>query len=176
MMRRFLAGCAILVLAVPCFGGGKDKEFRTVVKTVEARYGVHHMGIPLLGLATFCMRVGHVPGAAGLKMAVFDNLPNSDVAANEALQNDVQAALGSSWHPFVRARSRADGNVTVIYARADEKQMEVLIVNADGNDAVILQANLKTEQVRKWLSDPQGVVEGNNHDAVQVAVSGSDEK
>lgn len=175
MMRRLGVACAVLVLAVPCFGGGKDKEFRALVKTVEARYGVRHASIPLFGLATFCMRIGHVPGAAGLKMAVFDNLPNSDIAANEVFQNDVQAAIGSSWHPFLRARSRSDGNVTVIYAKADEKQMEVLIVGADGSDAVVMQARLKAAQIRKWLSDPQGVVEGNNHDAVQVALAASDE-
>lgn len=175
MMRRLGVACAVLALAVPCFGGGKDKEFRELVKTVEARYGVRHASIPFLGLATFCMRVGHVTGAAGLKMAVFDNLPNSDVAVNDAFQDSVQAALGSSWHPFVRARSRADGNVTVIYAKADENQMQVLIVNADGSAAVVMQARLKTAQIRKWLSDPQGVVEGNNHGGVQVALAASDE-
>jgi hypothetical protein len=174
MTRRLLAVCAIFVVAVPCFGG-RDKEFHALVKTIEAQYGVRHVHIPFFGLATFCLRVARVPGTAGLKIAVFENLPNSDVAANDAFQEAVQAAIGSRWHPVVRARSRDDGDLTMIYADPDAKQMWLLIVAAEGGEATVVQAKLKTAQIRKWLKEPQETADRDTHDPLQAVASTSDE-
>jgi len=52
--RRALDILLVVALAIPCFAG--DREFNSVVSTVETQYGVHKMHIPLIGFATFCLR------------------------------------------------------------------------------------------------------------------------
>ncbi|HEV2205836.1 MAG TPA: hypothetical protein VGR36_04820 [Candidatus Acidoferrales bacterium] len=158
MTRRIVAVCALFVLAAPCFGK-KDNQFHALVKTIEKQYGVRHTRIPFLGLATFCMRVGHVPGAAGFKLAVFENLPKSDIGSNDSFQTSVEKIIGSSWHPFVRERSRDNGSVTMIYTYPDEENFRLLIVSIDGTEATVVQAELRKEQIWKWMSQPEDAVQ-----------------
>lgn len=159
MTRRGVAWCAVLLLAVPCFAGNDcDFNFNALVKMIEAQYGVQRARIPFLGLAMFCLRVGRVPGAADFKIAVFENLPQSNVASNEAFERSVQRVIGSGWHPLMRARSSKDGSVTMIYANPDDKNMRVLIVALNGTDGTIVRARVKKSQVWKWLSKPQDAV------------------
>ncbi|HEX5426030.1 MAG TPA: hypothetical protein VFW94_20950 [Candidatus Acidoferrales bacterium] len=170
MTRRFVAVCAVLLLAAPCFAG-RDDQFHALVKAIEAEYGVHQMRIPFLGLATFCMHVAKVPGAAGLKIAVFENLPESDVAANSSFQESVEKIVGSDWHPLVRARSRDDGSVTLIYTEPDQRELRLLIVSIDGSEATVVQTKLQKAQVWKWMSHPQDAVErdGDSPAGAEVA-------
>lgn len=161
MTRRFVAVCAVFVFAAPCFAK-KDNQFHALVTTIERQYGVHHVGIPFLGLATFCMRVGHVPGAAGFKLAVFENLPKTDIASNDSFQTSVEKIIGNSWHPLVRTRSRDDGSVTIIYAYPDEKNFRLLIVSIGGTEATVVQASVSKSQIWKCLSKPENAVRHDN--------------
>lgn len=158
MTRRLLAVCAVLVLATPCFGGS-DRDFNALVKTIETEYGVRHMRIPLLGFATFCLRVAGTPGSAGLKIAVFNDVLNSNAVSVDSFEQSVETAIGTKWHPLVRARSRNDGNVTMIYANPDAKELQVFVVTLNGNDATIVQTKLKTSQIWKWIGKPQDAVD-----------------
>jgi len=170
MTRRIVAVCALFVLAAPCFGK-KDNQFHALVKTIERQYGVHHARIPFLGLATFCMRVGHVPGAAGFKLAVFENLPKTDVAGNDSFQTSVQKIIGSAWHPLVRERSRNDGSVTMIYTNPDAEQLRLLIVSIEGSEATVVQAKLRKEQIWKWMSQPEDAVQHDGKPSAHADLS-----
>jgi hypothetical protein len=156
--RGALVVCAVLVLAIPSFGGS-DQEFNALVKTIEVQYGVRHMHIPLLGLATFCLRVAGTPGTAGLKIAVFDGTLGTNRVSADSFEQSVNAAVGSEWHAIVRARSREDGSVTMIYARPTAKEMALLVVTLDRNDATIVQTKLKTSQIWNWMREPQNAVD-----------------
>jgi hypothetical protein len=158
MTRRFIALCAVLVLAAPCFGK-KDKEFRDLVKGIEKQYGARQVPIPFLGLATFCMRVGRVPGAAGLKIAVFEDLPKSNVASNDSFQESLGKIAGSAWHPLVRQRSREHASVTMIYTNPDGQELRLLVVSIDGTEATVVEAKLGKSQIWKWMSEPEDAVD-----------------
>lgn len=170
MTRRFIAVCAVLLLAAPCFAG-KDDQFHALVKAIETQYGVHHTRIPFLGLATFCMHVAKVPGAAGLKIAVFEDLPEADVASNVSFQESVDKIVGRDWHPMVRARSHDDGSVTMIYTEPDERELRLLIVSIDGTEATVVQTKLQKAQIWKWVSHPQDAVEhdGDSSERAELA-------
>jgi hypothetical protein len=156
--RRLLAVCALLMLAAPCFGTS-DRDFNALVQTIEAEYGVRHMRMPLLGFATFFLRVAGTPRASGLKIAVFNDGLNSNKLSADSFEQSVERVVGTKRHPFVRARSRKDGSVTMIYTNPDAKELRVLIVTLSGNDATIVQTTLKTSQVWKWIREPQRAVD-----------------
>ncbi len=169
-MKKIVAVCALLILASPCFARG-DHEFHALVTAIESQYGVHRMRIPFLGLATFCMRVGRVPGASGFKLAVFENLPNSNVASNESFETGVQKIIGSDWHPLVRARSRDDGSVTMIYTNPDERELRLLIVSVDGTEATVVQTHLRKSQLWKWVSHPEDAVEHDGDSSARAELA-----
>jgi hypothetical protein len=158
-VRRRIPGLALgfaIALAVPCFGGN-DAEFHAVVRTIETQYGVHHMRIPFLGFATVCLKVARIPGASGLKLAVFDNLPKESGISDEALQESIEASIGGTWRPMVRVRSNDDHNLTMVYANPSDKEMRVLVVYIDPNTATVVQTKLKASQIRKWIQQPDEV-------------------
>ncbi len=156
MIRRALAVLFAITLAVPCFGGN-DAEFHAVVKTIETQYGVHHMRIPFLGFATVCLKIARIPGASGLKLAVFNHLPQDSGMSEEALQESIEASIGNTWRPLVRVRSNDDNNLTMVYANPSDKELRVLVVYIDPNAATVVQTKVKASQIRKWIQQPDEV-------------------
>jgi hypothetical protein len=154
--RRALAVVFAITLAVPCFGGN-DAEFHAVVKTIETQYGVHHMRIPFLGFATVCLKIARIPGASGLKLAVFNHLPQDSGMSEEALQESIEASIGNTWRPLVRVRSNDDNNLTMVYANPSDKELRVLVVYIDPNAATVVQTKVKASQIRKWIRQPDEV-------------------
>jgi hypothetical protein len=156
VIRRALAVLFAITLAVPCFGGN-DAEFHAVVKTIETQYGVHHMRIPFLGFATVCLQIARIPGASGLKLAVFNHLPQDSGMSEEALQESIEASIGNTWRPLVRVRSNDDNNLTMVYANPSDKELRVLVVYIDPNAATVVQTKVKASQIRKWIQQPDEV-------------------
>ena len=156
MKRRALVLVLAMIVVVPCFGGG-DPEFHAVVKAIEAQYGVHHMRIPFLGFATFCLKIAQVPGASELKIAVFDDLPRADGMSIESFQESVESSLGGAWKPLVRVRSNDDNQLTLIYANPSDKEVRALIICLQTDNATVVQAKVKASQIRKWIEKPDEI-------------------
>ncbi len=83
----------MLCLSIPSYGA--DHEFRGVVHAIESSYGVHHMHIPLLGVAMFFARP---EGVSRLKLAIFENF-NARTDPDD-VKRLVERSLGSDWFPL----------------------------------------------------------------------------
>jgi len=146
----------LLILAAPLACAG-DNEFRGVVRAIEGTYGVHHMHIPLLGAMMFLARPA---GVGGIKLAVFENL---DVPIGVAdLSRVVEGSLGQDWHPFVRVRSRDDGETTLIYTSPSENKLRMMIVNLEPSEATVVELNLSERAIERWLKEPGEEAEGRH--------------
>lgn len=163
MKRQRLVLVLVLAMAIafvaPCFGGG-DADFHAVVRAIELQYGIHHMRIPF-GLATFCLKVGQVPGASGLKIALFDHLGDHlgqpDGTANGELERSIESSIGNTWHPLVRVRSNDNNELTLVYANPSDKDLHALIVCVESDTATVVQAKVTIAQIRKWIEQPDEV-------------------
>jgi hypothetical protein len=144
-----------LVFLVPLSFAG-DNEFRGVVHAIEGTYGVHHTHIPLLGAALFLAR----PAGIGMKLAVFENFKAPADAAD--LIPVVEHSLGPGWHPFVRVRSRADGETTLIYTYPSGDKMRMMIVSIEPSEATVVELNLSDRAIERWLKEPGEEAEGQS--------------
>lgn len=158
MIRRSVFACAVLALAIPCLGGN-DQDFHAVVNAIETQYGVHHMRIPLLGLATLCLRMSGTPGSAGLKIAVFEHMGSANGLSDGSLEQAIARAIGGHWAPLVKVRSRADGELTMVYANPDAKQIQVLVVAVEKDEATVVQTKLKASEMLKLMREPENAAE-----------------
>ena len=161
MSRRALDILLVVALAAPCFAN--DREFKSVVNTMETQYGVHQMHIPLLGFATFCLKMAGTPGASGLKLAVFQHMPRPRGSSDQEFEEKVTASLGPSWQRFVRVRSREDNQFTIIYTNGGEKDVEMMIVAIQPDNATVVQVKLKASDLKRWIDDPEGMAQDNDH-------------
>lgn len=151
----------ILIVCASTLSFGGDHEFRGIVRSIEHTYGVHHMHIPLLGVAMFFARPS---GVHGLKLAVFEGfqIPND---AND-LQRVVEGSLGPGWYPFVRVHSngKKDGETTLIYTNPSAAgKMRMMIVNVEPSEATIVQVELSDRAIQKWLKEPGEQASGHRH-------------
>jgi hypothetical protein len=159
--RRAMDILLVVALAIPCFAG--DREFNSVVSTVETQYGVHKMHIPLLGFASFCLKVAGTPGASGLKVAVFQHMPRPRGSSDQEFEQRVTSSLGPEWQRFVRVRSHAENEFTIIYTNAAEKDLRMMIVALQPDDATVVQVKLKSSDLKRWIDDPEGMADQNDH-------------
>lgn len=149
---------ALLVLCSATLAFGADHEFRSVVHAIEAHYGVRHMHIPLLGAALFFVRP---EGVSGLKLAVFENF--NGPTSREDISRVVEGSLGPGWYPFVRVRSKDDGETTLIYANPSDGKLRMMIVNVEPSEATVVELKLSDRGIRQWLKEPEEAAESQSH-------------
>ena len=140
----------LLVICAATLAHGGDHEFRGVVRAIESTYGVHHAHIPLLGITLFFG--GHAEGVSGLQLAVFENLGGA-AEAND-ISHLLEGSLGPDWHPFVRVRSHADGETTLIYINPAGGEMRMMIFSLEQSEATVVELNVSDRAMKKWLKEP----------------------
>ena len=145
-----------LICAAPLACAG-DHEFHGVVHAIENTYGIHHTHIPLLGAIMFFARP---EGVSGLKLAVFENFEMPDDAPD--VSRVVERSLGPGWYPFVRVRSRADRETTLVYTNPCEGKMRMMIVSIEPSEATVVELNLSDRAIEKWLKEPGEEAEGHS--------------
>lgn len=151
---------AVLILCASTFTFAGNPEFKGIVHSIEQTYGVHHLHIPLLGVAMFFVRPA---GVHGLKLAIFEGFrPPTD---SDSFRSVIETSLGPDWHPFVRVQSKGDtnGETTMIYMNPTAGQMRMLIVNIEPSEAVVLQMSLSDRAISKWLKEPGEEATSHHH-------------
>jgi hypothetical protein len=151
----------LLLIGATTAGFAADHEFRGVVHAIETNYGVHHMHIPLLGVALLFVRP---EGVSGLRLAVFEGFQTP--AAAEEVTRVVENSLGPGWFPFVRVRSKGDGGntgeTTLIYANPSGGKLRMMIVNLEPSEATVVELNLSDRAIKGWLKEPGEKAEGES--------------
>ena len=139
----------LLLFCATTAASAADRDFRNVVHAIEHTYGVHHMRIPFLGVAMFFARP---EGVSGMHLAVFEGFETPQDSAD--VRRTVDNSLGDGWYPFVRVRSRDDGETTLIYANPSGGKMRMMIVNLEPSEATIVELNLSERAITAWLKEP----------------------
>jgi hypothetical protein len=140
-----------ITLVTACVLANADTGIKTVVKVVETRYAVRHHGIPGLWLARPFLTGS---GIGGLRMAEFAkfHVPPQD---SYSLKENLAHSLGPEWQSFVEVWSKNDGEWTVIYTRATNEGLSLLIVESERDDTfTVVQVNLNGKALRQWVDEP----------------------
>ena len=150
-MKLFTIFSALLICGLAAAG---DREFDTIVRSVETRCETSHTRIPFFGLANFVVKVVRPAGASDLKLAVFEDLRRPIFAEQEDFTGLLQGALGSDWRPMVRVHSRRNNEWTCIYASGFGKQWKLLVATAERREATIVRIKLNPDGLLRWISQP----------------------
>jgi hypothetical protein len=156
--RRMTLTCALLspvalfIFAAPA--AAKDREFDAVVRHIETTYRTKRVRVPFMGLARFVVRVAKPEGVKSFKLATFENLSAADPAAEARLGEVLRGALKSDWRPLVRVRSRRDGSQAHVYLRDDGKDVRLLVVSVEPEEATVIRVRLGRATLLKWMDDP----------------------
>jgi hypothetical protein len=128
-------------------------DFGKIVHHIEVNYHVHRQHRWVMGLAGFTVKFWHVAGVKSLKGAIFENQPFVNAASDTRFDEVVRAAMDSGWQPLVQSWDRHTGERTYIYAQDLGKDMKLLVVNLESNEAVVLQVKVDPKKLNDFIEE-----------------------
>ncbi len=134
-------------------------DFKAVVKAVEHTYGLHHVHIPMMGIA---LKFSPDHEARSMKLAIFEAAPEGDLSK---LQHVISSSLGSDWAPFVRVWSRRERESVVIYAKPSASGMRLLITCLESDESVVMSVDVDEKSLRQWIEEPESMTHRARHGA-----------
>jgi hypothetical protein len=155
--RAFIFACLVIaVLFVPTKNAFARDDFGKIVHHIEVNYHVHRQHRWVMGLAGFTVKFWHIAGVKSFKGAIFENQPFVHAASDTRFDEVVRAAMDSGWQPLVQSWDRHTGERTYIYAQDLGKDMRVLVVSLESNEAVVLQVKVDPQKLNDVIEGSYG--------------------
>ena len=153
--RRTLKFACLMLAAflAPAQNAFARDDFGKIVHHIEVNYHVHRQHRWVMGLAGFTVKFWHVAGVKSLKGAIFENQPFVNTASDTRFDEVVRAAMDSGWQPLVQSWDRHTGERTYIYAQDLGKDMKLLVVNLESNEAVVLQVKVDPKKLNDFIEE-----------------------
>jgi hypothetical protein len=174
MPRKNSAATAILALAgllvmIPVTWRAGDRQFSAVVQRIQSHYQKRPMRF--MGVLCFVANRVRPAGVKNIKLAIFEDLDASRHPAGADLDAFMQGVAGPEFQPFVRVRSRRDGEQTFVYGRELGQDFELLVVSLERDEACVVKMKVDPEEMEKWIDDPPGMSKnsagGSGHGAAR---------
>jgi hypothetical protein len=143
---------AVSLLATPQQAFAKD-DFGQIVQHIEVTYHVHRQHRFVMGMAGFVVKFWHVAGVKNFKGAIFENQPFVNAASDRRFDDVVRAAMDSGWQPMVQEWDRHTGERTYIYAQDLGKDLKVLVVALESNEAVVIQVKVNPDKLQEFVRE-----------------------
>jgi hypothetical protein len=156
--KRVLPGALLLVVLISAAASpveAGDKSFSTVVKHIKNNYNAKQQGFfGAMMLARFAVKIVRPAGVKNFKVVWLKNLE-----FQEGRRDDFQAAtrqlIGKEWEPLVQYNSRVNGQFNHVYVQQEKKDVKLLVVALQKNEAFIVQTKFSPEKLIKFIDDPK---------------------
>jgi len=155
--RTFTFACLVVAaFLMPAQSAFARDDFGRIVHHIEVNYHVHRQHRWVMGLAGFTVMFWHIAGVKSFKGAIFENQPFVNAASDTRFDEVVRAAMDSGWQPMVQSWDRHSGERTYIYAQDLGKDMKVLVVSLESNEAVVLQVKVDPKKLNDFIEETNG--------------------
>ena len=176
VLRCIPAICAVaggLAMCAPV--NAADREFKDVVAAISEEFQTKPMHIPLMGLVNGFIKVAHPAGTKQLDVAIFDDLDASK-GSGRNLAESVRRAVGRWMQPVVQDRQINNGQdqTTLVYMFEKGKDVNVLTVVIEKDEAIVAEVRLNPEAMQKWTSSSGATVKFWADPVLRSDKSGSD--
>jgi hypothetical protein len=152
--KRLVLAMALVaaMLLAPRQSLAKD-DFGQIVKHIEVTYHVHRQHRFVMGMAGFVVKFWHFAGVKNFKGAIFENQPFANAASDTRFDQVVQAAMKSGWQPLVQEWDRHSGERTYIYAQDLGKDLKLLVVSLESDEAVVVQVKVNPDKLAEFARE-----------------------
>lgn len=106
-----------------------------------------------MGIAGFVVKVSHIGGVKSFKGAIFENQPFVHAASDTRFNEVMREAMNSGWQPMVQEWDRRSGERTYVYAQDLGKDLKVLVVSVESNDAVVIQVKVNPDKLQDFIRE-----------------------
>jgi hypothetical protein len=153
-LRRAVVPACVLVsfLYVGMGTANAQDDFGNIVRHIESRYHVHRNYPFLMALAGMTVKAWQGTGVKDLKIAIFEDQCLLQTGTDRELDQLMQEAGNSGWKPMVKSFSRRSGQHSYIYARTEGRDVKLLIVNVEPNEAQVVQVKVDPSKLDEFLN------------------------
>lgn len=149
----FFAGSVAFTLATD---QAYADDFGSIVHHIEASYHVHRNHRFIMGFAGMVVKFWHVGGVKSFKAAIFEDQRFLQDEPDARLDEIVQSASKHGWQPLVKSYSRRRDEHSYIYVQTEGKDIRMLIVSVEPNEAAVLQLKLDPDKLAKFMDEDIG--------------------
>ncbi|HLJ30325.1 MAG TPA: hypothetical protein VKY85_26710 [Candidatus Angelobacter sp.] len=150
----FLALCTFSMLAQE--RSWAEDDFNNIVHHIESQYHVHRNYRFLMAFAGVVVKCSSFTGVKGFRAAIFENQHLFSSEPDARVDEVIQAAGKSGWQPLIRSYSRRTGEHNYIYAQSRGKDVKLLIVNVEPNEAVVAQVKINPDKLNQFINEHSG--------------------
>ncbi len=145
------AAFASFALAIPA--NAADREFKDIVAAISEEFQTKPMHVPLMGLVGGLVKVVHPAGTKQLDLAIFEDLDASRGGGRNLVES-VRLAVGRWMQPMVQDHQMKDGQdeTVLVYMFEKGKDVNVLTVVVERDEAIVTEVRLNPETMQKWIS------------------------
>jgi len=154
---------AVLIAIAPApvaasAGSGGDETFSSVVKHIKSNYHGKQQGFAgFVNLARFVVKVIKPAGVKNFKVTMLTDLDYSRAARPETpeFNSALQDRIHAMWSPLVQFSSPRQKQWTYIYVTQEKKDVKILAVAVQEQQAVVFQMKFSPEKLSAFISDPK---------------------
>ena len=159
--KRFIPSLAIIVAMLtlaPAAALAGDNSFSSVVKHIKSNYKAKQQGF--FGMVTFARLAVKIVKPAGVKNFKVAMLKELDYSRGPRPgQGEFHAFIRSKidpvWSPLVEYSSPREKKWTYVYSSQDKKDVRVLVVTMQQEQAFIVQTKFSPEKLIEFMNDPK---------------------
>ena len=93
-------------------------------------------------------------GVKSFKVTIYKNLNFSKDSLHSEMQQVMSDAFSPDWSPILRVRVR-DGNQVYMNMRESGKNIKVLMVKIERNEAIVVRAKFNPDKLVKFIENPK---------------------
>ncbi len=132
----------------------RGNEFDAVCKHIKTKYKAKKVKIPFMWLARFAVGIVRPAGVKSFKVTIFRNLQFSPQTLNDEMKLVMRDAFSDEWTPILRIRNDK-GNQVYMNMRESGKNLKVLVVSIENNEAVVVRAKFNPDKLAKFIENPK---------------------
>ncbi|MEZ5346654.1 MAG: DUF4252 domain-containing protein [Pyrinomonadaceae bacterium] len=140
--------------ALPASGNTKRNEYDAVCDHLKTKYHAKKVNIPFMWLARAAVGIIKPAGVKSFKVTIFEDLRFSRDTLHREMQEAMRDSFSDEWSPILRVRSR-DGNQVYMNMREDGKNVKILLVSIDRDDAVVVRAKFSPDKLAEFIENPK---------------------
>lgn len=131
-------------------------DFGRIVRHIEVNYHVHRSHRFLMACVGVVVKFWHGSGVKSFKAAIFEDQHLAATDSDTGLDDIVQRAGKSGWQPVVKSYSRRSGEHSYVYGRSEGKDLELLIVSVETNEADVVQVRIDPDRLTQFIDEHSG--------------------
>ena len=133
----------------------RGSEYDAVCDFIEENYRAKKVKIPFMWLARAVVGVVRPAGVKALKVTIYRKLKFDDTfRLNEEMRGVMRDSFGPEWSPLLRSRSKT-GEHLYMNMREKGKNIKVLLVSIQKDEAVVVRATFNPDKLVKFLENPR---------------------